>query len=134
MVTVATLAPGCDSGIRTVPVKGKITYGGGDWPREGMLFFAPVEPAPGTPRRGGMADFDHQGNFVVATFGERDGLVPGDYRVNVQCWEVPPGMNGQPAKSYVPKQYQHGATNGFTLTVPSDAKRTIEVVYDVPKP
>ena len=68
-----------------------------------MLFFAPSEPAEGFPRRPGTADFNEDGEFEASSFKTGDGLLPGKYVVNVECWEVPPSMGaGPPAKTAVP--------------------------------
>lgn len=124
---------GCSDGITTIPVSGRITLDGGEWPRQGILYFACKQPAEGFPRRTGVADFGPDGSFTVTSFDKGDGLVPGEYVVNIECWEVPPSMGaGPPAKSAVPKKYQTGATSGFTLTVPVGAGRMDDVKFDVP--
>ena len=126
---------GCrDSGPQTVPVHGQITYGGGDWPAEGVLYFTPAEPAPGFPAKPGRASFDVQGRFSVTSFRDGDGLLPGEYRVNVECWKFRPEMGSlERPISYVPDQFQSGMTNGFRVVVPSGGTSVVEARFDVPK-
>lgn len=134
LVALLALSAGCGGGVTTVPVSGRVTLDGGDWPRRGILYFACKEPAEGYPRRTGIADFEPDGRFTVTSFNKGDGLVPGEYVVNIECWEVPPSMTGgPPAKSAVPKKYQNGATSGFTLSVPVDAGSLDDVTLDVPR-
>ncbi len=125
---------GCGGGgPDVVPVTGRVTLAGGGWGRPGMIFFAPVEPAAGYPRLPGMADVDKEGNFRATTQPNRDGLVPGTYRVGLEMWEVPPTMGGPPAKSYLPQKYQAAATSGLEVIVPADGD-PVEVAWDIPRP
>ncbi len=137
LLAMASLLPiGCEKGgIKTVPVRGRLTYAGGEWPKGGMLTFASVEPAPGMTQHPGTAEFGTDGRFAASTFGDGDGLVPGKYVVNIECWEVPPSPdNPVAAKSYLPTKYQSGMHSGFTVDVPADHRGALEVTFDVPKP
>ena len=93
----------------------------GEWPASGKLFFAPVEPAEGYPRRPGSATFDTRGQFVASTWRDGDGLTPGSYRVRVECWRVPPTMGGPPEKSYLPPQYANPSASDLEVTVQPDS-------------
>ena len=55
------------------------------------------------------------------------GLVPGRYEVAIQCWEVEPGEDGIPGKSYVQGDYIAGE-----LVVEPTASEAIVANYDVP--
>lgn len=114
---------GCGSGNpETVPVSGKVTLEGGPWPKPGMLFFTPIEEVPGFPMRPATADFDVDGLFRSATTYEAgDGVLPGKYRVRVECWEQAPNMEGKPVKSHVPSRYDNAATSGLEATIGADA-------------
>jgi len=134
LLMAPALAGGCSRRPTPVPVQGRITYGGSDWPRGGRLYFV-AEPTAGALTKPGLADFDIDGHFVVTTFQPGDGLLPGEYRVNVECWEVPPSMDSvQRPKSYLPEQFRSGATSGFKILVAADARGPIELNLDVPKP
>ncbi len=122
---------GCGSGRpETVPVSGRVTLGGGDWPAAGLIVFTPVEPAEGFPRRAGRAFFDTQGHFTVMTYTRGDGLMPGRYRAAVYCGEPVDDMDAE-AKSFVPLQYQNPARSGLELVVESGGRR-MYVEYDIP--
>ncbi len=129
----ASLALGCDTGPpKTIPVTGRVTLEGGDWPRQGMIYFAPVEPAAGYSRRPGQADFDASGQFQAYTFEKGDGLIPGKYRMSIECWEVPPSMSPpSPGKSAVPPQYQSAASSGLTVDVPPVRGEAVELTLDL---
>jgi hypothetical protein len=134
LALLATLLAGCGSqGPDLVPVEGRVTLAGGGWQRRGMIYFTPEEPAPGYPRRPGMADFDLDGTYSAETFKPGDGLIPGRYIVNLECWEVPPKMGGPPPKSYIPPKYQNGTTSGFQVTVPAGEDGPLTVNFDVPR-
>ena len=127
--------PGCGKAdVKTVPVRGRITYGGGDWPAPGKIYFVPVDAATGNPRRPGSADFDTGGHFEAKTFAPGDGLLPGKYHVNLECWEVE-GTMSNPAggKSWIPAPYQSAGKNKFEVIVGPDDSGPIEVSFDVPK-
>jgi hypothetical protein len=125
---------GCDSrGLPMVPVRGKITYGKGDWPKPGVIYFTGKDVAKGVPLRPAVGHFDVHGNIKVNSFEEGDGLVAGRYKLGIECWEIPPGVNGSPGKSYVPKKYQSASTSGLEVTADSSAG-TVQLDIDIPKP
>ncbi|MGL4514664.1 MAG: hypothetical protein ACRCT8_16365 [Lacipirellulaceae bacterium] len=134
VLAVLTLAAGCGGDrLEVVPVEGRVTQAGGGWGRPGLIYFAPVDPAPGFPRLPGMGEVDTEGRFRATTQPNRNGLVPGKYRVCFDMWEVPPTMGGPPPKSYLPKKYQAAATSGLEIDVPADASGPVEVSWDIPK-
>jgi len=118
---------GCGpSGPPEIPVKGKVTFGGGAWPKPATLDFTAVQPAAGMPNKPATAVIEGEGNYSVK-------LVPGQYVVNVSCWEVEPQPdNPTKAKSYIPDRYATGADRQ-KLEVPLDAKGPIELSWDIPK-
>lgn len=135
MIPVLLLPLGCNRGPERVPVRGKVTLDGGPWPAAGTIYFAPIEPAPGFPRRGGEAPFGADGRFEVTTVSPGDGLMPGKYGVAVECWKTPPTHDDQgehPGTSHVPEKYQSAAQSGLQLTVDPGSK-PIEVEYDIPR-
>ena len=135
-VALCLLALGCQKvGVPLVPVEGKVTYGGGEWPKPGMLYFAVKEPGNDMPRKPGTSILATDGSFKAKTFTDGDGLVPGKYVVNIECWEVPPSMGPKASmgKSYVPENFQSGAKSGFVIDVPFDAEGPVKVEFDVPK-
>ena len=120
-------AAGCSSGVKTVPVEGKITYGGGEWPKPGRITFACVEAAPGFDMQPADADLKIDGTFRVE-------LVPGKYNLNLECWDVEPSMeNPSAAKSFIPDTHLAGIKSGFKVDVQPDAK-VVKFDADVPKP
>jgi hypothetical protein len=128
------ISSGCGkTALQTVPVSGQITLNKGAWPKPGLLYFSPIESAPGFPVKPGSAKFDSDGRFTARTKADGDGLVPGKYYVNVECYLVQPSANPDdpPGKSSVPAKYQSGAQSGFIVEVPADAKH-IDVHFDIP--
>jgi hypothetical protein len=127
VAAVSLLLPGCGSRVSGLNVvRGKVTYGGGPWPKEGMINFI------GGPRPA-SAKFDLEGNFAVASFEKQQGLFPGKYKVTVECWEERPQM-GVPnsGKSYVPAKYMSPTTSDLEFTVEA-GKPLTDLKFDVPK-
>ena len=114
-----------------VPTRGKVTLDGGPWPKPGALYFTPLKPAEGFPRRPGVGHFDTDGTFTVTTRDPGDGLIPGTYRIAVECWEVEPSDN-RPGKSYTAERYTSPARSGLELTVEPGTRDTVELEYDIP--
>ncbi len=127
------LALGCTkSKPDIVPVQGQITYGGGDWPAAGNLYFQPKGAASNLPLRPGMASFGTDGRFAAKT-GQRAGLVPGTYTLRVECWETAPKMSSPGSgKSWVAKQYEQGPTADFEVNVPADSGG-VDLKIDIPQ-
>ena len=135
-IVVLFSVAGCGGPDRpqTVPVSGVITFGNGPWPKSGKIFFTCVEPEPGFPLRPGVADFDRDGSFVVTSYEPGDGLVPGTYRLSIECWEVAPNFDGIPSQSVIPDRYHDPATNGIEEIVIKSSDNQRELELDIPKP
>ena len=126
-----TTCLGCgERGPGLIPVAGQVTYGGGAWPQAGKIYFNPVQPAEGFSKLSGSADFAADGSFTVQSTGNKQGLLPGKYRVNLECWEEQPSMAGAtptPGKSYVPEGWVSPE-----IEIPVGAA-SHQVTIDVPK-
>jgi len=127
MAAVGLLVPGCGPRVKGLNVvRGKVTYGGGPWPKEGMITFA------GGPRPA-SAKFDTEGNFAVESFEKQQGLFPGKYKVSVECWEEQPQMMvPNSGKSYVPNKYRSPASSDLEITVEA-GKPLTDLKLDIPK-
>jgi hypothetical protein len=80
-----------------------------------------------------MGDFGTDGKLVVTTFKKGDGLIPGKYRIGVECWEIPPqALPSPPPKSYVPDRYASPASSGLSVTV-EPGQRLVKLTLDIPK-
>ncbi len=100
---ICSLASCGPPGIPTVPVKGKITFGGGEWPKPATLDFAMVQSAAGMPNTPASVVVQADGAFNIK-------LVPGQYVVNLTCQEIemqPDNPNS--GKSFIPDRYRIGA-------------------------
>ena len=123
---------GCQSDVpEMVPVRGRVTLEGGAWPKPGIVDFTPIKVAPGFPLKPGSARFDTDGAFVVKT-GEYEGLIPGDYRIAVVCWEKPP-RDDTPGKSYIPHKFSQPALSGLTLKIEPGQSGPVIWNHDFPR-
>ena len=136
LLTAAVLSTlGCSSKTddrpERVPVRGAVTYKGK--PVEGAsVVFSPV--TPGNPGAGGTTDAN--GEFVLQTFEDGDGAVPGQYQVGIAKTDIDfsqleevvedpenPDANynpfGPPPKQIerLPKKYIVAANSGLTAEV-----------------
>ncbi len=89
--SLAVLAGCGPSGLETVPVEGVLTFKAVQKPETATVYFSPVEPAPGLPRRPGSGKLESDGTFKVTSFRPGDGLVPGKYRIKVECYRAANG-------------------------------------------
>lgn len=122
---------GCGGDMpKTVGVTGSVTFDGQKPPGPGIVYFLPQSAAEGFPLRPGTADFDATGAYKTTTFEPGDGLMPGKYKIYIECWETAPNMEGKPVKSFVPKKFQSGETSGFELDV-TVKDRSLEKNFDV---
>jgi len=124
---------GCGgSKLDTVSVSGRVTYGGGDWPKPGVVYFTAVKAGAGSTLHPGSGQFGTDGRFTVKS-ANTEGLAPGEYTVKVECWEQEPSMdNPSAAKSYVPDKFRNAKTSGLTLTIkPGDS--SVKFEKDIPK-
>lgn len=130
-VLSACALAGCGGGtVEKVPVRGVVRLEAGPWPAGGNLSFVPLEAAAGRPLRPGWAVFDQEGAFAAGCFEDGDGLVPGRYAVNIDCWDVPAAGGGRGGpRSCVPDKYRRGFVE---LEVPAEATGPIEVEWTIP--
>lgn len=116
VVLAAAGCVGCGENFGTIPVEGRVTFGGLPPPGPGYLFFVPADDAAvaadGTGPRSGSARWDEDGNFRGGTFRAADGLRPGRYAVRIEC--------GSPGSA--PAAGPDGVEPVERSTVPVDAK------------
>lgn len=117
---------GC--GQSRVPVHGKVTLGGGPWPKPGVVRFVRVTSEQDASDPGITAKFGTDGRFTLEP-PDADGLAPGTYRVAVECWEREPVYG--PGKAYVPESYLDPKTSGWEVTIEPGASGPVELQHDV---
>jgi len=106
-------------------------------PASGRILFVPraVEggASPSRPLRPGLATFAADGAFRATSWTPGDGLVPGTYAVVVECWKVPPTMDGPPAESHLAAAVGSAATTPLEVVVTA-AGGAVSATFDVPPP
>lgn len=117
---------GCGSDLpQTVKVTGQVKFDGQSPPGAGIVYFLPTEAAEGFPLRPATGDFGSDGKYSAATFEPNDGVMPGKYKVYIECWETAPNMEGKPVKSFVPKKYQTADTSGLEMEVTRESRAQV---------
>lgn len=127
---LGTTVTGCGNPSPMVPVSGRISMDDSPLPTAGTVYFTPIEAFGGHPLRPASANFETDGNYSVSSFADAEGLFPGEYRVHVHCWEIPPTMDGPPARSYLPPKYDRPNTSGLALIV-KEGSPAIEFNVDI---
>jgi len=125
----ALLVAGCgESGPTMIPVYGKITFDGAACPAAGVVIFSPKETPEGVPKRPATGKFGKDGKFEARSYQPGDGLLPGRYRVRIECLSglPPPRPGGIEEVSYIAAGYEPE-----DLTVSADSG-AVEANYDVP--
>jgi hypothetical protein len=121
---------GCRKTVEIVPVRGKITFHGGAWPKGGIVNFTPFKPAEGFPGKAGSGRFEADGVFTAKT-GDEEGLIPGEYRIAVSCWQKPPDDLG-PGLSYLPDKFTNPSQSGLTLKIDPGQSGPVVWEHDFP--
>lgn len=131
--TTLLATPGCGSALKTVPVKGSVTFGGSPPPHPCFVNFLPTGFAlPSGPTKdgasgvaGGVGECDASGTFQAISLRDRKGLMPGRYEVLVSCC-LPNKNPNAPPVSVVPPDFRPPE-----LVIPADAR---SVRYDINVP
>jgi hypothetical protein len=101
LVFAGCTRPADDSRPAAVPVRGSVTFAG--LPAPGVLVV--LYPADGSPAaKAGVkpsATTDADGTFVLSTYGQNDGAVPGEYAVTIQ-WFQSAAKNARKGPGMVP--------------------------------
>jgi len=126
MALVCALAGCTDHTSPTVKVDGKITFKGQPPPAGGRITFASVGASEGLPSRPGSGEFGPDGAFTLTTFKPGDGLIPGKYRANIECWRELPTLATALSANYVP------ATFHPEVTIDREQGEPVKVEIDVP--
>jgi len=125
IAVVLTIAPGCDSRSKRVPVAGQVLIDGE--PLAGGHIW--IEPA-GDRAGGGV--IDEQGRFRMTTYDENDGCVLGTHKVAVVSSKQ---LSPTQVMHLVPLKYRESATSELTVTIDKPTEDLkIELTWSGRKP
>lgn len=143
-VLLATLPfAGCgahrDSHPETVPVSGRVTFGG-DGVADALVVFYPTTEGTAAAH----ATTDKNGRFALTSFRSSDGAVPGDYVVLITKQQVLNEMTPEESRAYyartgtppplptykdlLPKKYGSHETTDLAVEVRNDQENDYEFV------
>lgn len=132
MLALVPVLAGCGgSEMPMVPVSGTLTFNGGPPPARGAINFMLVDGTgkSGLPNRPGGATFGTDGKFVVSSYKQGDGLMPGTYTATVVCFVGSPS-EADPSSyarlSRVPEDYH-------PELIVQEGAEPIVVTLDVPE-
>ncbi len=94
---IGVMCVGCGGGDvpKLASVKGKVTIGGSEPFKNGLVRFIPVDPKLNMRE----AVTDGNGNYVIKFNSANAGLQPGDYKVTFSLFQLP---NGEPLPEQEP--------------------------------
>jgi hypothetical protein len=91
-LAVCLLFAGCsETGPKTVPVYGTVTFVGRDAPKTCRLFFKPIK-VEGL-NRPAVAERTPNGSYAAKAFSTSRGLLPGTYRIEISYYDLKPGKD-----------------------------------------
>ena len=125
VLMLALIQSGCNKGLETYPVTGKVRFPDGRPLEGGLVIF--VSKDTGVQSR---ARVEHDGTFTLGTLSSEDGAVSGVQRVSVRPESLGPGA--PPKQPLLPK-YQSASSSGIEFTVNSDAPNEFEIVVEAAK-
>lgn len=108
MLVLSLIAVGCGDGRPSrLPMSGQVLIDGEP------LTFGSVQFVP-TNARPSVAKLDEEGRFTLSCYGEKDGIVPGVHRVQVNAAEW---ISDNERKWHAPPKYFRYQTSGITQEV-----------------
>lgn len=110
---IAVGTVGCGDGLPSVtPVEGKVLLNGKPFTTGRVM----TMPDAG---RGAGGEIRPDGTFVLTTFNDGDGALPGIHKAAVRAYENPNVTDPEAdlGKSLVPKRYTNPITSGLTIEV-----------------
>lgn len=122
--SLATLGCSGDSPPPTIAVSGKVTYKGSPV-TSGQVLFQPMQ-AVGSDKAAGIVrpavgTIGSDGRYAMKSFGEGEGVLPGEYQVAVISYADEPTpeqyAEGAVRKLAIPERYTNGATSGLKRQV-----------------
>jgi hypothetical protein len=100
------LLTGCSrGGPETIPVYGKVSFPGREFPKFCRLYFHPIEAELSRPS---MATPETDGSYEVNAFPNSEGLLPGKYGVKVSYFDLKPGADPNSETGYAESAYDAG--------------------------
>ena len=128
ILAILTFFPGCDRGVRTYEVHGKVHFPDGTPLPGGTVSFSSLESVPSHSAKG---EIQPDGTFELTTFSPGDGAVAGKHQAMVMV-TVREGREGFPAPPTLPSIHPRFASfdkSGLEFTVSDDeSKNQFDIV------
>lgn len=123
-LTIAVLLAaglGCGSSYpKCIGVTGHVTYHGKPV-TAGIVSFVPIgQPAGGQLVRPATGDLQADGSYVIRTFRDGQGALPGEYAVTIVAYDYSQKRDElQSLPSLIPTEYGAPETSGLKVTIPA---------------
>jgi hypothetical protein len=127
LALILAAAVGCGSG-KTTPVRGKVVFKDGTPLSGGLVLFRPVDEKLQVSARG---DIQKDGTFILGTYQEGDGAVPGKYQVAITPPPRPTRLEKPIGPPFIHPRFESYETSGLEFEV---THRKNEFTIQVQKP
>ena len=137
------IVAGCgDSKPRRIAVRGNVTYRGKPLGK-GTVSFTRIGAGGASLNRPATGELQSDGSYAMRTFGQDDGVLPGEYAVTIVSLDYGKRVaadrgatvHGQepPARlpSLIPEKYGSPQMSGLKASVPPDASGTLRFDFDL---
>ena len=128
------LLTGCsESGPKTIPVYGTVTFVGRDAPKTCRLFFKPIKVEGLT--RPAAAERSPNGSYAAKAFSTSKGLLPGTYKIEVSYYDLVPGKNPDLETSWAETNFNAGElvvdvnSNGIEHNIEVSGKSSVRGLH-----
>jgi hypothetical protein len=121
------MATGCGSG-KTAPVGGKVVFKDGTPLTAGQVVFRPVDEKLQVSARG---DIEQDGTFILGTYKDGDGAVPGKYQALINPPPRPKKREKAIGKPIIDPRFSSYETSGLEFEV-TNRKNDFTIVVDKP--
>jgi hypothetical protein len=125
LVLTLTMIAGCGSG-NTSPVRGKVVFKDGSPLNGGLVRFRPVDEKLQVSARG---DIQEDGTFILGTYKDDDGAVPGKYQVAITPPPRPKKREKPIGRPAIHSRFEKFETSGCEVEVkrgPNDFKIEVD--------
>jgi hypothetical protein len=110
---ILVAAAGCGAG-NTYPVRGKVVFKDGTPLTGGLVRFQPVDEKIQVSPRG---DIQQNGTFILGTYKEDDGAIPGKYQVAITPPPRPKQREKPLGKPIIDPRFESYETSGLEVEV-----------------
>ena len=117
--------PGCQQSNGLTEVSGVVTFQGKPL-TSGFVSFVPA----GETGSGAAGTIGSDGRYELYNSRTVKGIAPGEYRIRIESWEVPPAMGSKAPKHAMPEKYYLVNTSPLRATIEAGRPQTVDLLLE----